>query len=86
MYLAAVAYGMIYGEQTVFVPIATRKFYGMRGYSKIYATFSMVVCVSVIASSFVGGTIVNVAGSYFAMFAFIGVALVAACLLRRVDS
>lgn len=37
--------------------------------------------IGVIASSFIGGTIVNVAGSYLAMFAFIGTALIVACLL-----
>lgn len=79
--VAAIAYGLIYGEQTVFCPIVTRQFYGIRSYSEIYSTVSVVVCVGVIASSFIGGTIVNVTGSYLAMFAFIATALVAACLL-----
>ena len=79
--VAAVAYGMIYGEQTVFCPIVTRQFYGMRSYGELYSTVSTIICVGVIASSFIGGTIVNVAGSYLAMFAFIGGALVLACLL-----
>ena len=79
--VAAVAYGMIYGEQTVFCPIVTRQFYGMRSYGELYSTVSTVICVGVIASSFIGGTIVNATGSYLAMFAFIGCALVAACLL-----
>ena len=47
----------------------------------LYSTVSMVICIGVIASSFIGGTIVNVAGSYLAMFAFIGAALVLACVL-----
>ena len=79
--VAAVAYGMIYGEQTVFCPIVTRQFYGMRSYGELYSTVSTVICIGVIASSFIGGTIVNVAGSYLAMFAFIGAALIVACLL-----
>lgn len=79
--VAAVAYGMIYGEQTVFCPIVTRQFYGMRSYGELYSTVSTVICIGVIASSFIGGTIVNVAGSYLAMFAFIGTALLVACLL-----
>ena len=79
--VAAIAYGMIYGEQTVFCPIVTRQFYGMRSYGELYSTVSTVICIGVIASSFIGGTIVNVAGSYLAMFAFIGAALLVACLL-----
>ena len=78
---AAIAYGMIYGEQTVFCPIVTRQFYGMRSYGELYSTVSTVICIGVIASSFIGGTIVNLAGSYVAMFAFIGAALILACLL-----
>ncbi len=79
--VAAVAYGMIYGEQTVFCPIVTRQFYGMRCYGELYSTVSTVICVGVITSSFIGGSIVNITGSYLAMFAFIGAALLVACLL-----
>ena len=79
--VAAVAYGMIYGEQTVFCPIVTRQFYGMRCYGELYSSVSTIICIGVIASSFIGGTIVNVTGSYLAMFAFIGTALAVACLL-----
>ena len=79
--VAAVAYGMIYGEQTVFCPIVTRQFYGIRSYGEIYSTVSLVICIGVVASSFVGGTIVNVTGSYQAMFIFIAAALVLSCLL-----
>ena len=81
---AAVAYGMIYGEQTVFCPIVTRQFYGMRSYGELYSTVSTVICIGVIASSFIGGTIVNVANSYLAMFAFIGAALILSCVLLAV--
>lgn len=82
--VAAIAYGMIYGEQTVFCPIVTRQFYGVRSYGEVYSTVSTLVCAGVIASSFIGGTIVNVTGSYLAMFAFIGAALVVSCVLLAV--
>ena len=68
-------------SRTVFCPIVTRQFYGMRCYGELYSTVSTVICVGVIASSFIGGSIVNITGSYLAMFAFIGAALLAACLL-----
>ena len=53
----------------------------MRSDGELYSTVSTVICIGVIASSVIGGTIVNVAGSYLAMFAFIGTALLVTCLL-----
>lgn len=76
--LAAILYGANYGEQTVFCPIATRHFFGMRDYSKLYSRVSTLVCVGVLASTFGGGTIINATGSYVPMFLTVSVCMVLA--------
>lgn len=81
--VAAVAYGMYYGEQTVFCPIVTRQLYGMRSYSQLYSKVSILICVGVIAGSLIGGTIINMTGSYIAMFLFVIASMVLSCILLK---
>lgn len=79
--VAAVAYGCYYGEQSVFCPIVTRQLYGMRSYSELYSRISICTSIGVIAGSFIGGTIINITGSYQIMFAFMIVSMVLSCVV-----
>lgn len=81
LYAAAFLYGFFYGVTNVMLPIATRRVFGIRDYSTIYARISMAASLGSIVSGFLWGTCVQIAGTYLPVFAGVSIVIALAIVL-----
>lgn len=81
LYAAAFLYGFFYGVTNVMLPIATRRVFGIREYSTIYAGISMAASLGSIVSGFLWGTCVQITGTYLPVFAGVSIVIALAIVL-----
>lgn len=81
LYSSAFLYGFFYGVTNVMLPISTRRAFGIREYSTIYARISMAASLGSIVSGFLWGTCVQVTGAYLPVFAGVSVVIALAIVL-----
>lgn len=67
LYSGVALYGIYYALTNVMMPVLTRRFFGIKDYSIIYARISMAASIGIVISTFAWGTVVKVFG-YAPMF------------------